>query len=114
MPRTYTATVREFERLVVRLRLERRDLWWHLDGWWLSAETRTMFHCPRCGMTHRPEHVHPGRDSGRPSLFKCKRVVVFRRLPGARESVAREAIVVLASWWGLGHEPMLPQEIRIA
>lgn len=115
MPRTYTATVREFERLAVRLREEQRSLWWHLDGWWLSASTRTVYHCPRCGITHRPEHVHPSRrNSGKPVSVSCKRVLVWSRRSGARESLAREAIEVMASWWVLASEPMLPDEIRIA
>lgn len=113
MPRTYTPTVREFERLASRLRSEKRGLWWHLDGWWLSAETKTMFNCPRCGLTHRPEHLHPNRRSGRATTVKCKRVVVCQRRPGAREQLAKTAIGQLATWWDLPHEPFLPQELRI-
>jgi hypothetical protein len=106
-------SVVEFERLVVRLREERRPLWWHLDGWWLSASTRTVHHCPRCGITHQAEHRHPNRRSGRMSTVKCKRVVAWSRRAGAQESSAREAIAVMADWWGLDSEPMLPDEIRV-
>lgn len=113
MPRTYTATVREFERLVVRLRVERRDLWWHLDGWWLSATTRTIWVCPRCGPCHQAEHVHRKRKDPGLLVVKCKRAVQWSRLPGARESLAKQAVVVLAEWWALDHEPMRPEEIRI-
>ena len=115
MPPTYTATVREFERLAVRLREERRDLWWHLDGWWLSAESRTVFHCPRCGMCHQPAHRHPSRrNAGKVVEVKCKRVIAWSRRPGARESLARKAVETMAGWWVLESEPMLPEEIRIA
>lgn len=113
MPKTYTATLREFERLVVELRATDRELWRHLDGWWLSASTRTIYQCPRCGPTHAREHVHPNRRSGRPTTIKTKRVVVWVRIAGARESIAKAAIVVVASRWALEIEPMLPDEIRI-
>lgn len=108
MPRTYTATVREFERLVLQLRDTDRNLWWHLDGWWLSATTRTMYHCPRCGMTHQSEHVH-GKKSGHGLMVvKCKPVVVYTRRSGVREGYAKQAIERIAEAWALGHEPMLP------
>lgn len=107
-------TVAEFQRLVSRLRVEQRPLWWHLDGWWLSAESRTVWHCPRCGVCHQPEHKHPNRRSGRLSTVKCKRVLVWTRGQGARESVAKEAVGVMAGWWALESEPMLPDEIRVA
>jgi hypothetical protein len=113
MPRTYTATVREFERLVVLLRAEDRVLWGHLDGWWLSAVTRTVFHCPRCGICHQSEHRHENRRSGRMSTVKCKRVVQWRRRQGAREGEARRAIEWVAAAWSLGSEPMLPDELRV-
>lgn len=113
MPRTYTPTVKEFERLVVRLRDENRPLWWHLNGWHLSATSRTMHHCPRCGITHQPEHVHAKKNGPGLMTVKCKRVVVYSRRAGARESLAKQAIQQLADWWGLDHEPMLPVELRI-
>ena len=112
MPKTYTPTVREFERLVVALRLEERTLWWHLDGWWLAATTRTMFHCPRCGPTHQSEHVHSKRTGPGLIKLKCKRIVVARRRQGARETQAERAIEWIAERWSLEHEPMLPDEIR--
>ena len=108
-------SVAEFGRLTVRLREEQRPLWWHLDGWWLSAVSRTVYHCPRCGVTHKPSHVHPSRrNSGKPVDVRCKRVVVWTRRPGARESFAKEAVETMAGWWMLGSEPMLPDEIRVA
>lgn len=113
MPRTYTPSVREFERLVCRLRVDDRALWWHLDGWWLAAEPRTVWLCPRCGVTHKPSHVHPSRrNSGKPVEVKCKRVVIWSRRAGARESTARQGLEWVAGEWRLGSEPMLPDEIR--
>ena len=108
MPRTYTATVKEFERLTVQLRDTERPLWWHLNGWHLEATSRTMWHCPKCGMTHQPEHIHAKKNGPGLMSVKCKRVVVYTRKSGARESEAVRAIRKLADWWGLGHEPMLP------
>jgi hypothetical protein len=106
-------SVAEFGRLVARLRLEERSLWWHLDGWWLSAETRTINLCPRCGPTHASEHRHPSRKrSGKSVTVKCKRVVVWSRRSGARESSARAALLVMAGWWALESEPELPEDVR--
>lgn len=115
MPATYTATVKRFEELVRRLRDEDRELWRHLDGWWLSASSRTVWHCPRCGLCHQPEHVHRKRNGHGLLTVKCKRVRVWNRLPGAREGEARRAIVRLAEWWpdSVG-EPMIPEELRVA
>lgn len=113
MPRTYTTTVREFERLVLSLRAEDRRLWAHLDGWWLSASTRTIWLCPRCGPCHQAEHVHTKRHGHGLLIVKCKRAVQWSRLPGAHESEAKRAIIVIAGWWNLRSEPMLPDEIRI-
>lgn len=107
-------SVVEFERLARRLRAEERGLWRHLDGWWLSASTRTMWHCPRCGLTHQREHVHGKRKGSGLIAIKCKRVIVWSRLPGARESGADRALEWMAVRWGLGHEPQLSEEIRIA
>lgn len=113
MPATYTATVRQFERVAALLRdspdLAERELWWHLNGWWLGADTRTAWHCPRCGICHQAEHRHPNRRSGVLSTVQCKRVVAWRRLPGARESEAKRAIEMMArAWPDEMAEPMLP------
>lgn len=113
-------SVAEFERLVVRLRAERHSKWWHLNEFWLAAESRTVFHCPRCGPvpgsgeTHRAEHVHPSRKNGRPMTIKCKRVVVWRRHRNADRAKAERALAWIAAEWGLVSEPMLPDELRIA
>lgn len=106
-------SVVEFSRLVSRLRVEERELWRHLDGWWLSATTRTVWHCPRCGICHQKEHVHSKRKGSGLLVVKCKRVVAWSRLPGAQKSRALDAVEVLASWWGLEHEPMLPRDLRL-
>lgn len=113
MPRTYTATVKEFERLVKLLRVEERELWGHVNGWWLSATTRTVWLCPRCGPCHQSEHVHQGRKTGKPLTVKCRRVRQWRRATGARESLALEGLNWVADRWGLGTEPMLPSEILV-
>lgn len=106
-------SVLEFERLVDRLRVDDRELWWHLDGWFLSASSRTMWHCPRCGMTHQREHVHAKRRGSGLIRVRCKRVLVWSRVPGAQRSRAEAGLEVLAGWWGLGHEPMLPRDLRL-
>jgi hypothetical protein len=112
-------SVVEFERLVRRLREERHSKWWHLNAYWLAAESRTVFHCPRCGPvpgageTHRSEHVHASRKSGRPLTVKCKRVVVWRRHRNADRVKALQALEWMAGEWGLESEPMLPDEYRL-
>lgn len=106
-------SVAEFGRLVGRLREEERRLWWHLDGWWLSADSRTVWLCPRCGVCHQPEHRHQSRrNAGKVVAVKCKRVLAWRRGVGARESLAKAAVEWMAREWGLESEPMLPDEFR--
>jgi hypothetical protein len=114
MPRTYTHTVREFERLAKQLHRERFDLWKHLDGWWLSATTRTINLCPTCGPCHQDEHIHHGRKDRKLRSVKCRRVMVWNRKPGAQASGAGLAIRWMAEHWALKSEPFLPDELRIA
>lgn len=118
-------SVTEFGRLVSRLRSEERLLWWHLDGWWLSAEKRTVWHCPRCGICHQPSHDHQSRkNAGKVVQVRCKRVIVWSRRVGAvdpethkprmpRESLAKQALEWIAQEWALDSEPMLPHELRV-
>jgi len=114
MPRTYTPTVREVERLVKALREERHSVWWHVNEWYLRAETQLLFHCPRCkSNTHQPSHVHRGK-SGKDLRVDGRRIVIHRRHKNANVDKASKGIAWMAEHWSLSHEPMIPQELQIA
>lgn len=107
-------SVHEFERLAVRLRDERHHLWWHLNAYWLEAESRTINWCPRCHReTHDFEHVHARKDGTRFTV-QTRRRVIWQRHRNADRDKARKAVEQLAGWWALESEPMLPDEYRVA
>lgn len=113
MPRTYTPSVREFERLVLRLREERHSKWWHLNEFWLQAESRTVWWCSKCKrQTHQEVHDHGTPD--RVLNVSGRRQVVWSRHRNADRAKALVAIEWMAVEWSLGSEPMLPDEIRVA
>ena len=114
MPSTYTPTVREFERLVGKLRTGEPSLYWHLNEYHLKASTRTLWECPRCHVTsHHQRHVHAGK-SGKPLEVEGRRTVVVDRHPGSSAIRAAQAVRWIAEGWGLSSEPMLPDELRVA
>jgi hypothetical protein len=96
MPPTYTSDVRELERLLRRIRAERRPLWWHLNEHYLAANwvARTVW------VRRKAKHG--------------KHVTVAERRmerEGDKSSPERvaEGVAWLAEEWALGHEPMLPE-----
>lgn len=113
MPWTYTATVREFERLLGVMRGSAGQDWfrdwrvlalrWHLLEWHLKAErvvrqevvTRTV-----------GRRVVVLLDAAGEPLRKP--AVGVRRHPGAVEGRARDAVAWMAEGWGLACEPELP------
>lgn len=109
MPGTYTGSVRELERLVVRLREERHHLWWHLNERYLACEWRTCWRCPRCkGETHAQRHRHRDRR-GRMSNYDGVRILKPFWSERVNPAKVRAALSWLAGEWSLEHEPMLPR-----
>lgn len=131
MPKTYTPTVREIERLVRELRdshdlvtlngAEVRDdnqqrvscrrAWKHVNGWYLQAERRTIEPTNVIRPNkHRKQLQKPLRDEdGRPL-----RQTVVTRAKGAREPIAGIGVRWMAERWALKVEPMLPAELLSA
>lgn len=124
MPRTYTDTVREFERLCRLMRDDRtspliilasgekvsvRQLKWHLTEYHLNAQTV---------IRHRPVEKLRGRHrvrlmnhDGTPAT---KPEIATMRNPQARADLANAAIRWMCDRWGLKTEPMLPGELQAA
>lgn len=113
-PSTYTPSVREFERLLGLLRNERHSVWWHVRAYYVDAEHRLTWFCPKCrGLSHKPEHTHDDA-AGRPYVVAGKQHVRVSRHRNANEKKAAKGIVWMAGRWALGSEPMLPDELRVA
>ena len=133
MPATYTASVRELERLIRQLRDTRhgpivkwaaknerdqpetfaaspRALWWHLNGWYIQVERRIVVPPLRPTRNKRKQLVRlPADDDGRPLGH-----VRVSRVAGARYPIALKAVETLAELWSLPHEPFLPRELQHA
>lgn len=109
MPGTYNASVRELERLVVRLRAERPNLWWHVNARYLACTWRTCFRCPKCGgETHAGVHRH--RDKrGRMSDYVGVRIVKPFWSERVDTRKVRRGVEWLAAEWDLAGEPSLPR-----
>lgn len=111
MPRTYTATVKEFERLLKRMRNQAKQkayggyslgtLWWHLVQWHVH---------PR-GRVQRVVAVRQKVKGGRSMVVYTPTMVVVRH-PDSREERAVLALEWMSEHWGLGVEPMVPDELR--
>lgn len=124
MPSTYTATVKEYERLVKLMRDDRseplvrtpggdkvsvRSLWWHLEHWHHRAE-RVIRHVPKQAKTKRGKTLTVMNQDGRPAT---EPKLAYRRDPGASVARAELAIQFIASRWDhrrIG-EPMLPAAV---
>ncbi len=126
MPRTWTASVRELERLLCVMREDRtspllalpnghnvslRACWWHINAWYLTAEVTLAAapaqpKAPRKKRELKREQVDAFGDA-----LKIRRV---RRDPAAREEIALRGVRWMAHHWRLVSEPMLPNELLIA
>lgn len=118
----YTATVREFERLLRVMRDDRhaslvtledgekvsvRQCRWHLVEWHLRGERVMAWPKPTVRANEGRKLVKlPLDEDGRP----LPRVRVLRH-PQAREHLAAEAVRWMAANWRLPVEPMLPQPV---
>jgi len=114
MPKTYTPSVREVERLMVRLREERHSVWWHVNERFLKAHTRTLFRCPKCkGETHAAQHRHRDKH-GKHSNYEGARVLRTTWSPRVDARKVDAGLQWMAGEWSLAHEPMLPSELLVA
>ena len=112
-PKTYTPSVREVERLMVRLRGERHHLWWHVNERFLKAHTRTVFRCPKCkGQTHAPTHRHRDKH-GKHSAYEGVRVLAVTWSPKVNAKKVDAGLAWMAGEWSLAHEPMLDRKSNV-
>ena len=101
MPATYSPSVKEVERLMGVLREKDRRLWWHLSEKYLrSSETIKT-------STERR------KVKGKGYITVHLRKVVPHHSPRLDEKLVEEGLEKLASWWSLGHEPMLPKHVMV-
>jgi hypothetical protein len=117
MPSTYTPTLREFERLMARMRKEGKQkaykghglhrLAFHLQGYYTTAERvirlEPVMRTNRKGRLVAAKN-HRGELELRPQIR-------YRRHPDARQDRADLAVEWIAREWRLGTEPMLPREV---
>lgn len=121
MPPTYTATVREYERLCKLMRDDRseplvrledgtkvsvRCLWWHLEHWHHRAQ-RVIKHDPVTAKAGGK--IHQLRNQDGTPLTRPR--VAHLRDPKADVARAERAIQHIASKWSLPTEPMLPAAV---
>lgn len=130
MPATYTASVRELERLICSLREDRhgpirkwtalnerdqpeafaaspRRLWWHLNAWYIAVEHKTYTPPLRVQKGAKRKLVKLQVDQHGQALPQVR----VLRSPEARYPIALKAVEWLSENWGLQSEPMLPQEL---
>lgn len=122
MPRTYTATVREYERLVKAMREDRsapllrledgtkvsvRSAWWHLNEYWHKAQRRIK-HVPVTKAGKKGRLAQLRNADGSPVT---KPTIEWLRDAAADKRRAELAIQHIASKWSLVTEPMLPSEV---
>lgn len=114
MPKTYTASVKELERLLVQLRDEHHSLWWHVNERYLRAVQTSVYRCPRCGgLTHAAAHRHRDRR-GKLATYPGVRTLRLSWSPRVSAVKVDRGVAWLANNWGLRSEPMLPRELMVA
>jgi hypothetical protein len=96
MPPTYTDSVRELERLLRRLREERRGLWWHVNEHYLAVS-----------WVARTVYVRRRAKGGKHATVAERRLE--RQGDESDPRKVAEGVAWLAESWGLEHEPMLPE-----
>lgn len=122
MPQTYSATVREFERLLGVMREDRamslelvdgvkvsvRRLRWHVNAFYVEAQAVTR---------HFPLPLKKGsrlalmRDQDGQAVT-TRPVTRVHRHPGASVRLADAGLAWIAAEWSLNHEPFLPDALR--
>lgn len=116
MPVTYSADVREVERLYKLMRTTPGvygepahpivSLHWHLAEWYTRSTSLTV-DVPVFGRRHGKKIQQRNQD-GSPVT---RRSLVVRRHPAAQEALALSGVAWMAHSWGLSREPFLPKEI---
>lgn len=101
MPATYTASVRELERLMQRMRAERPSQWWHVNEHYIAC-------------TWVVREVPVRRKAKRGHVTELTRARVRRASPAVRAEKVRRGVQWLADEWAAPFEPMLPQELLVA
>lgn len=102
MPATYSASVRELERLLTRMREVRRSQWWHVTERYIRATS----------VLRDVQVKRKGKNGKTVTLTERHVVAVYDR--GVRLEKVRRGVEWLASEWSLPHEPMLPDAILAA
>lgn len=104
MPRTYTASVRELERLLKVMQVERRSQWWHVSERYLRAQSAL-----------KDVQVRRKTKHGK-TVTVTERQVVVTWSPAVRLEKVRRGVEWLASSWDERRvgEPMLPAELQVA
>lgn len=117
MPATYTASVRELERLLGAMREDRlsslvalttgerasvRSLHWHVSERYIRSLVRTR------------DVPVTRRAKGKRTVTVLERRVVTTYSPKVRQVLVDAAIAWLADNWALRSEPMLPNELLAA
>lgn len=116
MPRTYTATVKEFERLLAVMRNQAKQqaysgfplgkLRWHLIEFYV-APMKVRRNDPVTVVSHGKRRQLRNGDG----TLRTRPVIVTRRHRDARKDRADLALDWMAANWGLVTEPMLPSEL---
>lgn len=117
MPRSYNASVREVERLMRRMKVERPSQWWHVSERYLRSQRSSKTVLWWQGRWQLPAHhevvaqpggwtleLARGKKRRAPQEF---RVAVVSWSPAVRAQKVRLGLAWLAGEWSLGHEPML-------
>lgn len=114
MPSCYTPSVRHLEELMVKLREERHNVWWHVNERYIRAVHTTAFRCPKCkGVSHAAIHRH--RDKrGKPASYHGVREARLSWNERVNNAKVQQGVEWLAARWALQHEPMLPRELQVA
>lgn len=104
MPRTYTASVRELERLLRLMQVERRSQWWHVSERYLRAQSAL-----------KDVPVKRKTKHGK-TVTVVERQVVVTYSPAVRLEKVRRGVEWLAASWDERRvgEPMLPAELQVA
>lgn len=138
MPRTYTASVRELERIVrgmrdnghqlVRLgdlvdglapaqqqmRLSVRALWWQINARYIAAPVRIAVTEVTEKVLDKHGRVKRGRNGEVLMEVKKRRAPEPLLDPRVNEKIVSAAVAWMAGAWSLASEPMLPRNLLVA
>jgi hypothetical protein len=115
MPPTYTDSVRELERLLRRMRDDRsepllrvgerkvsvRACWWHINTRYIA-----------CTRVIKVEMVRRRGKHGKHITVPERHVITLAN--GSEDAIVKRGVQWIADAWSLKHEPMLPDEAKVA